>query len=151
MEHHDAVAVSRHGSICRNQHVLGVAARVVHSQAGGEQFAGAIERGCWIDVEKDIYRPDLNGEVVRLADPREPDNAIIVSRAGVQTTEGAATATLHDHFSNRWAAAVALDKAGRFSVAAPPRRVAVGGCYSCNAALTRFHNPNSEKRLRQNR
>jgi hypothetical protein len=51
----------------------------------------AIERGCWIDVEKDIYRPDPSGELVLLG---EPDNVISVSRASAEKDGGVGTATL---------------------------------------------------------
>lgn len=51
----------------------------------------AIERGCWIDVEKDIYRSDPTGELILLG---EPDNVISVSRGLTDVNGDAATATL---------------------------------------------------------
>jgi hypothetical protein len=51
----------------------------------------AIERGCWIDVEKDIYRPDPSGELVLLG---EPDDVISLSQSVTALSGGVATATL---------------------------------------------------------
>jgi hypothetical protein len=51
----------------------------------------AIARGCWIDVEKDIYRPDPTGEMVLLG---EPDNVISFTNGVTESDGGVATATL---------------------------------------------------------
>jgi hypothetical protein len=51
----------------------------------------AIERGCWIDVEKDVYRADPTGELVLFG---EPDNVVSVSRSSAAPNGGVATATL---------------------------------------------------------